>query len=285
MKQFTLRFKHLTFGAVGGSIFFVMVIALTAYLVGTFVAEKRISTVMAEQHVLKSQVITLGQRLSLMKDKIADLSRSDNLLRQGLGLPTVTNDARQGGVGGVVAPEAKGTDADSLAQEVAELEREIAVQKESFGEIQTGLARQQAVVDHTPSIRPIMGGYIGSSFGMRRDPFTGQVKSHEGLDINASIGTPIMATAPGIVKVAKYLTQYGNIIVVDHLYGYQTVYAHCSSLSVRVGDSVKRGEIIGYVGMTGRASGPHVHYEVRMHTRPVDPMDFLFDTFAEAKAK
>ncbi len=283
MKQFSFRLKHLTFGALGGSVFIMMVVYLTAYFLGTYVAERKISGVMQEQYALKNQVSSLGDKLTSLKDKLADLSHSDNLLRQGLGLPNLSNDTREAGVGGVAPVDHKGTDADSLADEVAELEREISLQKQSFSEIQTGLKHQNDVVAHTPSIRPIHDGFIGSGFGRRHDPFTGQLKEHEGLDFNAPMGTPIFATAPGIVRIAKFLTQYGNVIVIDHLYGYQTVYGHCSGFAVRVGETVKRGDIIGYVGMTGRATGPHVHYEVRMHTRPVDPMDFLFDTYAEQK--
>ncbi|MDK9701266.1 MAG: peptidoglycan DD-metalloendopeptidase family protein [bacterium] len=285
MKQFTFRMKHLALGAIGGSIFFALVIALSAYLLGTWVAERRIASVMQEQHQLQSQVVTLSQRLSNLKQKLTDLAHTDNLLRQGLGLPIVNEEARSAGVGGVVSSEKNGNDpnADALAEDIAELEREIALQKESFTEIQVGIQHQAEIVTHTPSIRPISGGYIGSGYGYRNDPFTGKRKEHEGLDINAPIGTPIYATAPGVVKVARYLTAYGNVLVIDHIYGYQTVYAHMNNFAARVGDKVKRGDIIGYVGRTGRASGPHVHYEVRLHTRPIDPMDFLFDTFAEAK--
>jgi murein DD-endopeptidase MepM/ murein hydrolase activator NlpD len=110
---------------------------------------------------------------------------------------------------------------------------------------------------------------------MRNSPFTGVRKMHEGIDIACRTGTPVIATADGIVSRAQSVEGYGKLVVVDHGYGYQTFYAHNSRIHVKVGDRVRRGQKIAAVGSTGSSTGPHVHYEVRLNQVPVNPYKFL----------
>ncbi|HYB60211.1 MAG TPA: M23 family metallopeptidase [Methylomirabilota bacterium] len=125
-----------------------------------------------------------------------------------------------------------------------------------------------------PSIWPVQGPITGS-FGERMDPFSGEGAFHTGVDIGAPYGNPVVATADGIVINAEEHMGYGRLVVVDHGFGVTTWYAHLSSLNATVGQQVKRGEVIGYVGVSGRATGPHVHYEVRINGAPVNPMRYL----------
>ena len=122
---------------------------------------------------------------------------------------------------------------------------------------------------------PVSAGYNSSSYGWRPDPFTGQKAFHKGLDFMADSGSPIHAAADGIVTQAERAPDYGNIVRVDHGFGLDTRYAHVSSFLVKVGDRVSKGQPIATVGSTGRSTGPHLHYEVRLNGVPLDPRKYL----------
>lgn len=132
----------------------------------------------------------------------------------------------------------------------------------------------RADVNVIPSIWPV-NGRLMDGFGHRSDPFTGEAATHTGIDISAPQGTPVKATADGIVVHATWNAGYGRCVVLDHGNGYQTLYGHLSRVDVIDGQEVRRGENVGEVGSTGRATGPHLHYEVRIHSTPVNPYRFL----------
>ncbi len=119
-------------------------------------------------------------------------------------------------------------------------------------------------------------GRITSKFGYRRDPFNGKIDFHRGVDIRAPYGTPVRSTASGKVIYAGWLGPYGKAVVIKHKYGYQTLYGHLSKIKVRAGQRVKEGQIIGYVGSTGRSTGPHLHYEIRRYGKLLNPKKYLF---------
>jgi len=133
----------------------------------------------------------------------------------------------------------------------------------------------------TPSLWPVIGQITGH-FGERLDPFSGEGAFHTGVDISSPYGVPVRATADGVVIDAAVHTGYGRLVEVDHGFGVTTWYGHLSSFSVPPGMHVKRGDILGYVGVSGRTTGPHVHYEVRIHDAPVNPMRYLRFTSAAA---
>ena len=126
----------------------------------------------------------------------------------------------------------------------------------------------------SPTIWPL-NGRIGSHFGPRLDPFTGGADRHYGIDISAPSGTPIRATADGVVMVSRRQGEYGNLVVLKHPNGYSTRYGHLSAFKVRENETVRKGDVIGYVGMTGRSTAPHLHYEVRLNDAPVNPKPYL----------
>jgi murein DD-endopeptidase MepM/ murein hydrolase activator NlpD len=152
---------------------------------------------------------------------------------------------------------------DSLRQRMEDLVRELDI-----------LGDKTKHMRATPTIWPLLGR-IGSHFGGRLDPFTGDAETHLGIDIVAPRGTPIKATADGIVHFARRQAEYGNLIVLDHPNGFSTRYGHLSGFRVTEDQTVRKGDIIGYVGMTGRATAPHLHYEVRLNDHPVDPRPYL----------
>lgn len=143
---------------------------------------------------------------------------------------------------------------------------------QAWKRLDTGLTQSLGV--SVPSRVPIQNMSLSSSYGMRVHPITGKVARHNGIDIPAPHGTPIYATADGIVGRAQRLGGYGNYVEIEHGNAIQTRYGHMSSYIVRPGQQVKKGEIVGYVGSTGRSTGNHLHYEVRIEGAPVNPMPF-----------
>jgi len=156
---------------------------------------------------------------------------------------------------------------------------EIRLRSRSLGELVTDMEAQLDRIERMPAGWPLSrgAGRISSNFGYRRDPFNKRVRHHDGTDISARHGTTVRATAKGVVKEAEYMSYLGNTVVIDHGNGIQTIYAHLSSMEVRPGKTVDRGDSIGRVGSTGRSTGAHLHYEVHVKGRPVDPAKYLTD--------
>ena len=138
----------------------------------------------------------------------------------------------------------------------------------------SGIERRRALANATPSIWPVTG-WLSSSFGRRTDPFNGGAAFHEGIDIVADRGQPVFATAEGTVSKAGYQGDYGNLVVIRHSFGLETRYGHLTRAAVTPGQSVHRGDIVGYVGSTGRSTSPHLHYEVWLNSRLINPLRLL----------
>ena len=138
----------------------------------------------------------------------------------------------------------------------------------------TDVDKHRALVSATPSMWPITG-WISSGFGNRRDPFSGETAFHPGLDISADHGAPVHAPADGVVESAAYNGNYGNLITLDHGFGLLTRYGHLSRYAVYVGQQIRRGDVIGYVGSTGRSTSPHLHYEVFVNGQLTNPLRLL----------
>jgi murein DD-endopeptidase MepM/ murein hydrolase activator NlpD len=140
--------------------------------------------------------------------------------------------------------------------------------------LEQSVERREALAAATPSLWPTQG-WLTAPFGLRSDPFTGERGFHEGIDISTAQGQPVFATADGVVESASYSGDYGNLVVLQHGFGLSTRYGHLSRFAVAARASVKRGEVIGYVGATGRATGPHVHYEILVDGTRIDPLQVL----------
>jgi murein DD-endopeptidase MepM/ murein hydrolase activator NlpD len=151
--------------------------------------------------------------------------------------------------------------------------------RQRMEQVETTLSLQDARsrnMRSTPRIWPLQGR-VGSHYGGRLDPFTGDAETHLGIDITATKGTPVHATADGVVIVASWQSEYGNMVVLKHPNGFTTRYAHLSKFKVKQGDIVKREDVIGLVGATGRATAPHLHYEVRLNDHAVNPKSYLIN--------
>lgn len=181
---------------------------------------------------------------------------------------------------GVVSDESTSAQGGPYLQRIdtalSTLEEIIPAQVNSLGQVKEALEEKRYRLEHTPNIWP-NDGWVSSSFGRRRDPFTGKYAYHEGIDIANHQGTPIFATAAGKVTHAGYMGGYGNLVIIDHGFGIETRYGHIDRLLVKRGDEVTKGQKIATVGNTGRSTGPHVHYEVRVKGKPVSPFRYLPD--------
>ncbi len=162
-----------------------------------------------------------------------------------------------------------------LQAKIADLMERIEFSTEHLSNIEAKLLQQSVLKNTLPNSSPIAAAFNSSSFGWRVDPFNGQKAFHEGLDFTASAGTPIYAAAGGIVSSAEQTPDYGKIVKIDHGSGLETRYAHASRLFVRAGERVEKGQKIAEVGSTGRSTGPHLHYEIRLAGNPLDPRKYL----------
>lgn len=149
------------------------------------------------------------------------------------------------------------------------------LRQKSLAEIENQINSKYALWSHIPAIDPLPGDPPGSGYGYRVDPFTGEIRMHYGVDIGAPLGTTITASADGVVSYAGWNMGLGLDVEIDHGYGFISRYAHCSSILVAVGDSVKRGQVIALVGQTGRAKSPHLHYEVFVSNQHVNPQEYI----------
>jgi murein DD-endopeptidase MepM/ murein hydrolase activator NlpD len=191
------------------------------------------------------------------------------------GISTLDESNQGGGVGGLRSDEQNNMpyrdDVDKMSFRSHRLEKDLSVLELRFAE-------QSQLLSSTPSIAPVRG-ILTDGFGGRSDPFTGEPGTHNAVDISSAVGQAVRAPADGIVVKSEWANGYGNVIYISHGYGYSTRYGHLSAYNVKPGAHVRRGDIIGYVGSTGRSTGPHLHYEVRLNNNPVNPLAYILNAF------
>jgi murein DD-endopeptidase MepM/ murein hydrolase activator NlpD len=216
-------------------------------------------------HGLQSAITELGAQAALDPTLASAMDR----------LPAVVKNRAMGGAGATSPALSTSLAALQSPENTFGLLREILQGIESRLTVARGdVDRLNALAAATPSIWPAHG-WLSSSVGRRTDPITGGADYHQGLDISADAGSPIYSTADGTVTHSAREGAYGNLITIDHGYGLETRYGHLSKYDVRSGEKVKRGQVIGRVGSTGRATGPHLHYEVRVNGRLLNPLQLL----------
>jgi murein DD-endopeptidase MepM/ murein hydrolase activator NlpD len=271
-------------GALLGLVVFFLATNVVAGLLASFLINSRENEALQQENrKLRSHISTLETRMASVSQDLSMLSETDRLLRVMADLPPMDEDVRKVGVGG--SPLETPADANIpgvgfSSWTLDQVQREIEVQRTSFEEIHHKLTVNAQLLEHTPTLRPVEGGYISSGFGVRRDPFTKRVEAHAGVDIPEPRGTAVMAAAEGqVIYVGRYYS-YGKFVVIDHGFGYQTAYGHLNDFNVRQGQYVTKGQIIASVGSTGRSTSPHLHYEVRVNGQPVDPTDYFFEDVA-----
>ncbi|OPX18326.1 hypothetical protein BXT86_01765 [candidate division WOR-3 bacterium 4484_100] len=245
------------------------------------VDQNRLRKLRTENQIVHQELMRIENEIANLNNIIDSLALYDKKLRVYAPLTPINEDLRKAGVGGYtphyndkeISPRIKDKLTD-ISQTLDNILAQARVQQKSFNELYNYLEEKRYMQNHTPSIIPVQGWLI-RGFGYHIDPFTGKVKMHEGLDIAAPIGTPIVAPADGVVKYTGTKRGFGLTVELDHGYGYSTLFAHCQRIKVIPGMKVKRGDIIAYVGNTGKSTGPHLHYEVHIANRPVDPIRFI----------
>ena len=243
-----------------------------------------------EDYRIKNQSLTtsvtkLENRLDKMSDEILDIEEKDKALRTYANLPEVDIDVRKLGVGGRAVGGSSSLDEllpnlesklSKLEIDLDELARKIRFERKSFATIFDAVRENSEKISSIPSIRPIEFGYLNTGYGYRTDPSTNERVFYHGLDVSAKRGIPEFASADGKIVLASYNGSYGKTVKINHGHGYQSLYAHMNKIYVKSGQKVLRGDTIGEVGSTGRATGPHLHYEVHHYGTPQDPQNYFF---------
>ncbi len=259
----------------GKTILFVAVFLLVAGSLGTAFWKQHQRLDWQARHIQR-----LEKKLAGLQDSLRLLGQQTRTLRALAGLPEQEDPQNLLGTGGLALPN------DPVQRHIYKtdetLDRLLALTRYellSLQNVEEALKRQQDHWARIPSIQPA-DGYITSGFGYRKDPFTGRIKFHHGIDIFAPRGTPVVAPARGRVVRIRRERGYGLTLELDHGNGIHTFYAHLQSVKVRRGQQVERGDTIAFVGNTGRSTGPHLHYEVRVQGRRVNPTRYIIPAYA-----
>lgn len=255
-----------------------------------------------KERVLKKQNRDLKEQLSLIEKQVAFMDselqrlvqKDDEIYRTIFEAEPLSDRARRAGIGGVNRYEELrklkgGAFLVALREKLDHLEARIKVQDQSFDEVLTMAENKRNLLAAIPSIQPVANKdlkRVASGYGIRIDPFYRTKKFHSGLDFSAPRGTPVYATADGkVIKVKSEIWGYGKHLVIDHGFGYKTVYAHLHKFEVKQGQQVTRGQLIGRVGNTGKSTAPHLHYEVRIQGQPVNPAYFFHNDLSDEEFK
>lgn len=255
------------------------------YLFLIFFPSPREKQLLREKATMESQLEVLNSQVDQMQVVMTDLQqRDDNLYRVLFGAEPIPMSVRQGAQRKIdyyeqLAQMTNSELAADLTLKVDLLEKEIYVQAKSYDEVAQMAKEQEIRMENIPAIQPVMNKdlkRVASGYGMRIDPVYHVRKFHQGMDFTAPTGTEIFATGNARVEFTGWKQGYGNTVILDHGYGYKTLYAHLYKSLVRKGQKVRRSDIIALVGNTGKSTGPHLHYEVRLNGKPVDPRNYYF---------
>lgn len=225
---------------------------------------------------VRDNVTAMARKLGEMQAQLMRLDALGERVSKMSGIrPEEFNFKELPGRGGAEPAGARALSLTELQNEMERIARGVESRVDYMDVIESELMSAQVRRALLPQNAPVSEGFVGSGYGMRTDPFTGQVAMHAGVDFAAPLGTPIYAAAGGVVASAEMNPVYGNKVEIDHGNGLSTLYAHASRLSVKTGDIVKRGQKVAEVGSTGRSTGPHLHFEVHVKGVPQNPSKFL----------
>ncbi|MDB4612747.1 M23 family metallopeptidase, partial [Flavobacteriaceae bacterium] len=249
---------------------------------------------MAQKRLIQNyelQFDILNKKLTQIESVVDNIEeRDNNLYRVYFEASPIPEAQRRAGFGGVNRyKDLEGYDNSELIINTSKrldiLSKQTVVQSRSLDEIERLASNKAALLEAIPSIQPIKNKDLtrmASGYGYRNDPFTKKRRFHWGMDFTAKKGVPVYATGNGVVKRAdNRASGYGNHIRIDHGFGYVSLYAHLSKYNVRRGQKVKRGDLIGYVGNTGRSAGPHLHYEIFKDKKRINPLNFYYGNLSQ----
>lgn len=253
-----------------------------------------------KEKILRQENDDMKESYSLLMDRVNELelqmdeleNRDNNVYRSIFGSDPVPDSARVQDMEKknevkLVTRLGEGDLVRGITTQLNNLSLRSAYQEKSYVLINDLVKNKEKLLSATPSIQPVSNknlNRIGAGFGYRIDPVYKDRRNHLGMDFTAPLGTPIYATADGTVRDAGFNTGgFGNRVVINHGFGYETLYGHMVRIKARVGEKVKRGEVIGYVGNTGKSTGPHCHYEVHRSGIPVDPIYYFYNDLTPAQ--
>jgi murein DD-endopeptidase MepM/ murein hydrolase activator NlpD len=233
----------------------------------------------------REQIQKFAKEINALKNQLVKLNQFEQKIRVIANIDQPNHADGLFGVGGS-APEDLNPNMEltqrhqslikDMHQQITQLDSASLNQNDDFELLLGKLEDQKNLLAHTPAIRPARG-WITSSFGYRQSPFTGRREFHHGLDIANQKGTPIVASADGVVSFAAEKGSFGNLLVIDHGYGIITRYGHTDTIVAKPGERVKRGQTVAFMGNTGRSTGPHLHYEVRLNGVPINPSKYILN--------
>jgi len=281
---------------IGGIFLWILSSALFG-LIGFWILENTSLLDTPKGRIQKREIENLKFRYKLLNKKMEHIDevlqeiaeRDNNLYRTYFNADPISLEQRKAGFGGINRyKDLEGFEYSDLlintTKQIDIISKELVIQSKSLDEIYRLAQSQEKLFAAIPAIQPIKNEHLkrlASGFGYRTDPFTKIKKFHSGMDFSAKEGTPAYVTGDGIVERADNLMSgYGNLVIVDHGFGYRTYYAHLSRYNVKKGDRLKRGDIVGFVGSTGRSQGPHLHYEVRVNGEPINPVHFYYGSIS-----
>jgi murein DD-endopeptidase MepM/ murein hydrolase activator NlpD len=290
IKEISLSRKTFTLTVTLACIGLISVIGMGIHVGNLIFQNYRIVSLENDRDLLQKDLLLMKERVSNLDVQLSDVQLTGNELRNAASLPPIDADVRELGVGGPVThraldlefyPDEIGKTASELHLDLEKLDQSVKLEKSSILEVADRMAIQKELLSHFPSIMPILGGKVGDDYGYRIDPYTDRTAFHKGVDIPMPLGTPVHAAAGGTVIVANnhYTPHYGygQDIVIDHGYGFQTHYGHLSKVLVQRGQKVRRWDIIGEVGDTGKSVGYHLHYEVISDGQMLNPEHFIYN--------
>jgi len=249
--------------------------------------EVYLSSQMDEIHLQRKQIQEFASEINDLKSKLLALDDFEKKIRIIANLENTNESDNIFGVGGSIPDdldaqlpltEKHNSLMRDMHEQIEQLSRASGSQQEEFESLLRSLEDQQNLLASTPAIRPISRGvrsWVTSKFGYRKSPFTGKREFHRAYDIASRKGTPILATADGVVTHAGWQSGFGRLVIIKHAFGIETRYAHTSRIRVTKGQRVSRGDHIADMGSTGRSTGTHLHYEVRVNGKPVNPMIYI----------
>jgi murein DD-endopeptidase MepM/ murein hydrolase activator NlpD len=271
-------------GFLSASIVTALILVALAYKYFPSANEKRL---MSRNETLNDNYYVLSEKVQKLQEQMGELEKRDNNVYRAIfeAAPIPDSARARSEEQQKEFQLVQGMDQENLYTSIStsldNLAARMSVQAKSYIQIDGFIRNKEQLLACTPAIQPVSNKdlrRLASGFGYRIDPVYKTTKFHAGLDFAAPQGTPIYATANGTVEVAGNTGNgYGNHVVINHGYGYGTLYGHMFKVKVRAGQKVKRGEVIGYVGSTGKSTGPHCHYEVRRNGEPVDPVYYFYN--------
>jgi len=270
--------------ALGGVAFGLTAALLVGYATMAHTVDlSRSARLQQENTRLVREIGELHGRLTTLADTLTTISQRDARIRVLANLEPIDPQVEAAGIGGptlasrpVLPSEGPNVRrSEEIRVDLNALIRRANLLASSFEEAKDSLASHSLRLADTPSIMPTQGWLTSAFSAMREHPILHIARPHEGIDVTAPMGSPIEAPASGVVTDAGWESGYGNTVTIDHGYGLVTKYAHCSKLLVKAGQRVSRGERIALVGSTGLATGPHLHYEVHVNGKPVDPLKYV----------